>query len=295
MPASRQPAPEKRTKAESPQRKNDARKKAEELAFLQDPGPFDVIGDVHGCLSELLLLMSALGYRVARQAGDFKVTPPDGRKLAFVGDLANRGPATPGVLRLVIGMVRADQAICVPGNQDVALAGALKGRNSKITQGVMRSIEQLEAEAEVFRAEVAEFLDGRAGHYVLDGGNLVVAHAGLKERLHGSGSAKARKFALSGQATGKIDAFGLPVRYNWSADYRGKALVVFGHTPVVTPVWLNNTVNIDTGCVYGGHLTALRYPERETISVPARAVYYPSRKRFLPNSALAGSRNPVNG
>jgi protein phosphatase len=263
------------------------RKKAEELAFFEEPGPFDVIGDVHGCLGELLLLMSALGYRVSRQAGDFEVTPPESRKMAFVGDLANRGPATPAVLRLVMGMVRAGQAVCAPGNQDVVLAKALKGCEVKVTAGVVRSLEQLEAETVEFRAETAEFLNGRAGHYVLDGGNLVIAHAGLKERMHGSGSAKARKFAISGQNTGKTDEFGVPVRYNWSADYRGKALVVFGHTPVAEPVWLNNTVNIDTGCVYGGHLTALRYPERQTVSIPAKAVYYPSRKRFLPNRMLA--------
>ncbi len=292
MPLSAKGAPEPPKKAGKARRKSSARRQAEELSLVHEHGPFDVIGDVHGCLSELLLLMSALGYRVSRRAGEFAVTPPSGRKLAFVGDLANRGPATPGVLRLVIGMVRAGQAVCVPGNQDVVLARALQGRELKVTQGVMRSIEQLSAEPEEFRAEVAEFLDGRAGHYVLDNGNLLIAHAGLKERLHGSGSAKARKFALSGQNTGKTDQFGAPVRYNWSADYRGKALVVYGHTPVEQPAWLNNTVNIDTGCVYGGHLTALRYPERETVSIPARAVYYPSRKRFLPNRGSRRAETP---
>ena len=79
----------------------------------------------------------------------------------------------------------------------------------------------------------------------------------------------------------------MPVRYNWSADYRGKALVVYGHTPVPEPLWLNGTVNIDTGCVFGGKLTALRYPEREVVSVPAKATYYESRKPFLPNEELA--------
>jgi protein phosphatase len=277
--------PKKTSRARS---KSPSRKKAEELAFLQEHGPFDVLGDVHGCLAELLELMMALGYRVTWHTSCFAVTPPKGRKLAFVGDLANRGPATPEVLRLVMSMVRAGQAVCAPGNQDVVLARALKGGEVKVTAGVVRSLEQLEAEPVEFRAETAEFLDGRAGHYVLDGGNLVIAHAGLQERMHGSASAKARKFAVNGQTTGKTDEFGLPVRYNWSADYRGKALVVFGHTPVAEPVWLNNTVNIDTGCVYGGYLTALRYPERETVSVPAQAVYYPSRKRFLPNKILAG-------
>jgi protein phosphatase len=268
-----------------PQKKLDPME-AEELLFAKVRGPFDIIGDVHGCCDELLDLMTALGYQVERQTGGFAVTPPEGRKLAFAGDLANRGPATPDVLRLVMGMVRAGQAYCVPGNQDVRLARVLQGRDAQRTKGVERSLEQLEREPEEFRAEVAKFLDGLASHYVLDDGNLVIAHAGLKERMHGSASAKARKFALRGQNTGKTDEFGLPVRYNWASDYRGKALVVYGHTPVAEPLWLNNTVNIDTGCVYGGYLTALRYPERETVLVPAKAIYCPSRKRFLPNKAL---------
>ncbi|MGA2672067.1 MAG: metallophosphoesterase [Terracidiphilus sp.] len=248
---------------------------------------FDIVGDVHGCLEELLQLMTALGYGVERLARDFLVTPPEGRKLAFVGDLVNRGPATPAVLRLVMTMERAGLALCAPGNQDVMLARALQGRSVNASLGLARALVQLDREPEEFRVEVEEFFERLAGHYVLDGGNLVIAHAGLKERMQGSASAKARNFALTGQTTGKKDEYGLPVRYNWAADYRGKALVVFGHTPVPKPKWLNNTVNIDTGCVYGGHLTALRYPEREIVSVPARAVYSESRKRFLPNPALA--------
>ncbi|MGA8739552.1 MAG: polynucleotide kinase-phosphatase, partial [Terracidiphilus sp.] len=120
-----------------------------------------------------------------------------------------------------------------------------------------------------------------------DDGKLVVAHAGMKESMQGRGSAKVRDFALYGETTGETDDFGLPVRYNWSADYRGKALVVYGHTPVPEPLWLNGTVNIDTGCVFGGRLTALRYPEREIVAVPAKATYYESRKPFLPNEELA--------
>ena len=51
-------------------------------------------------------------------------------------------------------------------------------------------------------------------------------------------------------------------------------MVVYGHTPVPEAVWVNGTINIDTGCVFGGRLTALRYPERELVSVPARETYY---------------------
>jgi protein phosphatase len=250
-------------------------------------GPFDIIGDVHGCLDELLELMALLGYQVERSDKEFVITPPDGRKLAFVGDLVDRGPATPGVLRLVMTMVRAGQAFCVPGNHDVKLVRALKGRDVQITHGLAESLEQLQGETAEFRVEAAKFLDGLVSHYVFDDGKLVIAHAGLKESMQGRGSGKVREFALYGETTGETDDFGLPVRYNWSADYRGKAQVVYGHTPVPEPVWLNNTVNIDTGCVYGGRLTAMRYPEREVVSVPAKATYYQSRKPFLPNEELA--------
>ena len=250
-------------------------------------GPFDIIGDVHGCLDELLDLMRALGYQVERQGEGFAVVPPDGRRLVFVGDLVDRGPATPDVLRLVMGMVSAGQAICVPGNHDMKLMKALKGRDVKHTHGLAESLTQVGKESEEFRKETVKFLDELVSHYVFDDGLLVVAHAGLKESMQGRGSGKVRDFALYGETTGETDEFGLPVRYNWSADYRGKALVVYGHTPVADPLWLNNTVNIDTGCVFGGRLTALRYPEREVVAIPAKATYYESRKPFLPVDELA--------
>ena len=250
-------------------------------------GPFDIVGDVHGCLDELLELMATLGYEVDRQDAAFSVVPPDGRKLVFVGDLVDRGPATPDVLRLAMTMVDAGQAFCVPGNHDMKLMKALKGRDVQLTHGLAESLQQLEKEPAEFRAQASKFLDDLVSHYVFDDGKLVVAHAGMKESMQGRGSAKVRDFALYGETTGETDDFGLPVRYNWSADYRGKALVVYGHTPVPEPLWLNGTVNIDTGCVFGGRLTALRYPEREIVSVPAKATYYESRKPFLPNEELA--------
>src|SRR5205807_1302835 len=95
----------------------------------------------------------------------------------------------------------------------------------------------------------------------------------MKEEMQGRGSGKVRDFALYGETTGETDEFGLPIRYNWAAEYRGRAMVVYGHTPVPQPDWLNRTINIDTGCVFGGSLTALRYPEKELMSVTARATY----------------------
>jgi polynucleotide kinase-phosphatase len=241
-------------------------------------GPFDIIGDVHGCFDELLDLLKQLGYSVEAQAnGDeapgYLVKPPEGRKAVFLGDLVDRGPKIPDVLRLAMSMVEAGTALCVPGNHDIKLMRKLRGKDVQITHGLADSLAQLDRETPELRAKVAEFLDDLVSHYVLDDGKLVVAHAGMREEMQGRGSGKVREFALYGETTGETDEFGLPVRYNWAAEYRGRATVVYGHTPVPQPDWLNRTINIDTGCVFGGSLTALRYPEKELVSVPTRATY----------------------
>lgn len=244
-------------------------------------GPFDIIGDVHGCFDELVNLLEELDYTVTTQDDSYHVQPPDERKAVFVGDLVDRGPKTPDVLRLVMGMVEADTAICVPGNHDVKLQRALRGNKVQIAHGLAESLEQLEAESPEFREQVAEFIFKRTSHYILDDGKLVVAHAGMKEDLQGRASSAVRDFALYGETTGETDEFGLPVRYNWASEYRGEAMVIYGHTPVPEPEWLNRTINIDTGCVFGGELTALRYPELELVSVPAEQMYAEPARPFL--------------
>ncbi len=250
-------------------------------------GPFDIIGDVHGCHEELLELLGRLGYSVAQSAAGVVVTPPPGRKAVFLGDLVDRGPGVVPVLRLVMSMVAGGTALCVPGNHEVKLMRQLRGRAVQITHGLAESLAQLEAETPEFRQQVAEFIDGLVSHYVLDSGRLVVAHAGLKETMQGRGSGQVREFALYGETTGETDEFGLPVRYNWAAEYRGRALVVYGHTPVPEPEWLSRTINLDTGCVFGGKLTSLRYPEKELVSAPARQTYCQPAKPFLPPETTA--------
>ncbi|HEV3469678.1 MAG TPA: polynucleotide kinase-phosphatase [Pyrinomonadaceae bacterium] len=255
-------------------------------------GPFDMIGDVHGCFDELSALLGRLGYEVAPAdegpgSFGFRVRHPEGRRAVFLGDLVDRGPKTPEVLRLVMSMAAGGAALCVPGNHDIKLMRKLRGRDVRITHGLAESLEQLEREPPEFKEQVAAFVDKLVSHYVLDDGRLVVAHAGLKEALQGRGSGAVRDFALFGETTGETDEFGLPVRYNWAAEYRGRAVVVYGHTPVPEPEWLNRTVNIDTGCVFGGKLTALRYPEGEFVSVPAARTYYESARPFLPGEEKA--------
>ncbi len=244
------------------------------------PGPFDIIGDVHGCSEELVDLLVRLGYE---STGDVPLVAPielapalehpEGRRLVFLGDLVDRGPDIAGVLRLVMRLVDDDRALCVAGNHDDKLRRALLGRPVQVKHGLWQSLEQLDAQPRSFRGDVLRFLEALPGHHVLDGGKLVVAHAGLPERHHGSASARARDFALYGAVGSGSDIYGLPVRLDWTADFRGEATVVYGHTPVLVPEWRGSTIDIDTGCIFGGTLTALRYPERALISVRARREY----------------------
>jgi protein phosphatase len=256
-------------------------------------GPFDIIGDIHGCFDEMTALLQQLSYTVEPDGADYRVTPPDGRKAVFVGDLVDRGPRITEVLRLVMGMVKAGTAFCVPGNHDVKLMRKLRGKDVKISHGLADSLAQLEPETLEFKRQIADFIDDLVSHYVFDEGRLVVAHAGLKEEMQGRGSGAVRSFALFGETTGETDDYGLPVRYNWAAEYRGKAMVVYGHTPVAEPEWLNRTIDIDTGCVFGGKLTALRYPDKELVSIPAIRKYYAPSKPFLQDGAANPSVAPL--
>lgn len=247
-------------------------------------GPFDIVGDVHGCRAELESLLTSLGWRLDRDehGNACGATHPEGRTAVFVGDLVDRGPDSPGVLRLVMGMVAAGTALCVCGNHEQKLVRKLSGRDVTVNHGLETTLAQLESLDPPAVERIRAFCDGLVSHYVLDGGRLVVAHAGLKEEYQGRSSGRVRAFCLYGETTGETDEYGLPIRYPWANDYRGAATVVYGHTPVPEPEWLNKTLCVDTGCVFGGTLTALRYPERELVSVPAQQVWYEPVRPLAP-------------
>ena len=253
-----------------------------------EQGPFDIIGDVHGCFDELRALLKELGYSIRKTSKEaiysYTVKAPEGRKAIFVGDLVDRGPKNPEVLRLVMSMVKNETAICVPGNHDTKLLKKLSGKNVKLRHGLAETMEQLEGESDEFIQAVKDFLKSLISHYVLMNGQLVVAHAGLREEMQGRASGAVRSFCLYGETTGEIDEFGLPVRHNWAKEYNGKATVVYGHTPIPEPEWLNNTLNVDTGCVFGGKLTAVRFPEREIVSIPAKKVYCEPVRPLIPDT-----------
>lgn len=234
--------------------------------FLNAHGPFDIVGDVHGCHAELLALLEKLGWHVP---GDGTPVPPEGRRAVFLGDLCDRGPEIVRTLRLVMGMVAAGHAMCILGNHDEKLMRLLMGRNVTVNHGLERSAAELEGESPEFRASLLEFLRSLPHHLILDGGRLVAAHAGLPEALHGRDVPAARAFCLHGASTGRMDADGLPIRLDWAADYRGAAAVLHGHVPVAAPEWRNGVLDLDLGCVFGGALAACRWPEREIVSVPS--------------------------
>ncbi len=241
---------------------------------MHEHGPFDIIGDVHGCFDELQTLLEKLGYRLSQSQGRYHLEHPQNRKVIFLGDLVDRGPNTPDVLRLVMDARDEGTALAVMGNHESKLLKKLKGNDVLLQHGLQQTLEQLEGESPDFTQRVRHFLDSLLSHYVLDQGRLVVAHAELPESMHGRGSSRVRDFALYGETTGERDEFGLPIRYNWASDYRGQAFVIYGHTPVLYSQWLNRTLNIDTGCVFGGKLTAFRYPENEWSDVQAFKTYY---------------------
>ncbi len=247
-------------------------------------GPFDVIGDVHGCADELMELMRRLGYEVDLDgSGDRRrahVSAPAGRRAVFVGDLVDRGPNSPDVLRIVMAMAESGHGLAVPGNHDVKFVRWLEGRNVKLSHGLEATARQLEGASAGFRARLLEFLSPLPIYVWLDGGALVVTHAGLKEDMIGRDSGEIRSFCLFGDTSGETDEHGLPVRYHWAAGYRGQPAIVYGHTPVPEAEWVNNTLCVDTGCCFGGRLTALRWPERDIVSVPARETYTPTRRPF---------------
>lgn len=253
------------------------------LEFARDGGPFDIIGDVHGCATELVRLLRRLGYRRPSPRRAFR--HPGGRRAVFLGDLVDRGPGVVRAMRIAMRMVAERSALSVPGNHEVTVVRALETGARGGSAGTLKTIRQIRALPAAARrrfvARFREFVAGLPPHLVLDRGRLAVAHAGIRSEHLGSDSAEGRRFAIHGQTTGETDRYGLPVRVNWAADYSGKPLVVYGHTPVGRPEWIGRTVNIDTGCVYGGSLTALRYPEMKLVSVKAARAYYRPR-RSLP-------------
>ncbi|MCA0989989.1 bis(5'-nucleosyl)-tetraphosphatase PrpE [Pseudalkalibacillus hwajinpoensis] len=234
---------------------------------------FDIISDIHGCYDELKTLTIRLGY----DWGSGVPVHPDGRKLVFPGDITDRGNDSLAVVKVVSQLVTSGQAFYCPGNHCNKFYRYLIGRNVQQTHGLETTVAELNALPPRDRTMMKELfiaLYENAPLYLsLDDGELIAAHAGIPEKYIGQVGKKVKTFVLYGDITGESHPNGMPIRKDWASQYEGGALIVYGHTPVLEPRWVNHTVNIDTGCVFGGKLTALSYPELKTTSVPSSMPY----------------------
>jgi protein phosphatase len=242
----------------------------------------DIIGDIHGCYAEFQQLTIQLGY-------DWESgipIHPEGRMLAFVGDLTDRGPESLKVAGIVWELVmKSKTGYYVPGNHCNKLYRYLLGNKVQTTHGLETTVaEYLSLDSNqknAFRQSFLELYDSSPLYHVLDQGRLIIAHAGIREDYIGKNNSKVKTFVLYGDITGQTNPDGTPVRRDWAKNYNGKAVIVYGHTPVKEPRVVNNTYNIDTGVVFGGRLTALKYPEMELVSVPSSMPYVPEKFREI--------------
>lgn len=241
---------------------------------IHDSGPFDIISDIHGCMSELEMLLYKLGYQ--KQSSSY--IHPDKRKVIFAGDIVDRGPRIIDTVRTVIDMTASGSAYYVPGNHCNKFYRYLNGRKVQIKNGLEKSVAEFDMldkhSSDRLKKGFIRLYETAPIYLILDEGRLVVAHAGIKESMIGNMSKEITDFVLYGDVSGELDEEGFPLRKDWASLYSGSALIVYGHTPVLEPVFVNNTINIDQGASIGGGLTALRYPEKEVVSVKSLDTYY---------------------
>ncbi|GGH83965.1 diadenosine tetraphosphatase ApaH/serine/threonine PP2A family protein phosphatase [Pullulanibacillus pueri] len=235
---------------------------------------YDCIGDVHGCYEECVQLLTALGYEWEMELPRH----PKGRLPVFVGDITDRGPASVKMIQLVTRLVEAKLGLYVPGNHCDKLYRYMLGRNVQIKHGLETTVAELDAlerrEYKRISHAFKTLYETSPLYLMLDEGKLIVAHAGIKERDIGKPMNKRIKtFVLYGDITGDTDFEGRPIRLDWAKKYHGESWIVYGHTPVHEPRIAFHSINIDTGCVFGGKLTAWRYPEMEIVSVPSTQPY----------------------
>ncbi|GKV54800.1 bis(5'-nucleosyl)-tetraphosphatase PrpE [asymmetrical] [Sporosarcina sp. NCCP-2222] len=239
---------------------------------------YDIIGDIHGCFAELIELITSLGYTIKNGLPIHS----EGRQLAFVGDATDRGPDSLQTMQLLFSMQEAGILLYAPGNHCNKLYRYAKGNKVQQTHGLETTVAELDSlptnKKEEFLLRYQSFYENLPLYVSLENGKLIIAHAGIPKRMIGVPVSKSiRTFVLYGDISGKTLPDGRPERRDWAKHYDGDPFIVYGHTPVPVARFVKNTVNIDTGCVFGGKLSALRYPEMEIRSVPSRQPFQPDR------------------
>ena len=265
-----------------------------------DQPPFDIIGDVHGCVDELRALLGQLGY----ESAGVGYTHPLGRRVVFVGDLIDRGPGSVAVLEIALAMQASGVALSALGNHDARFLRWLSGRKVRTTFGLAQTIAELDAlpagARDGLQRRIQRLFNETPGYLILDGGRLVVTHGGILDRMIGAWDGETASMCLYGDVEGYTRS-GKPIRRDWAshrnipeptkehkeykeykasdrvaADETGEQIapyIVYGHNVVPALRWVNRTLDLDTGCVYGGHLSALQYPELAWLQVPALREY----------------------
>lgn len=240
----------------------------------------DIIGDVHGCFDEMIQILEKLGYE---QNHEKYFIHPEGRKFLSLGDVMSRGPKSLETMQFFLRHVNQDLAYMIDSNHGWKIARWLDGRKVTLNHGdelVEEEIKQFqeqygEEQTVELKKELKKFLLNAPSHYVLTKNGvptLVCTHAGIKDEFIGKQSYDVSDFCRYGDTDGFDDA-GKPIRKDWSIHHKASTLIIWGHDPKPKPLIINNTINIDQGVVFGGELTALRYPEKEFVSVKAKKDY----------------------
>ena len=255
----------------------------------------DIIGDIHGCFDQFSELLALLGY--VEQNGLYK--HPTGRKIVSVGDITSRGPKSIAALKFFIKHQAAGLSYMTDSNHGWKIARWLDGRKVQLTHGddaVATEFAAYEAAhgakaTEQLRQESKKLLLEAPSHYILtlNGEEVgVVTHAGIKDQYIGQDNGKIRSFTRYGDVRGFDEITGRPIRYDWFLQHKSKHTIIWGHDPKIEPLFTHNTVNIDQGCVFGGKLTALRFPEMTTISVEGDIDY-----SYNPDNPIALQRKQL--
>ncbi|MBM7647526.1 protein phosphatase [Bacillus ectoiniformans] len=241
----------------------------------------DVIGDIHGCLEEFKQLTKKLGYNwdsgLPLHSGD--------RLLGFVGDLTDRGPASVKVIEVVHDLWERQLAYYAPGNHCNKLYRWFLGNKVQVSHGLETTVAELEElsnrDFNRVKKKFMTLYEQSPLYHVLDEGHLIISHAGIREKDIGTYTSKVKTFVLYGDITGEKHPDGSPVRRDWAKHYKGEPWIIYGHTPVKDVRIIHHTANIDTGAVFGGQLTAYRYPEHEIVSVDSSMPYVAEKFRAI--------------
>ncbi|WP_342471744.1 AAA family ATPase [Metasolibacillus sp. FSL H7-0170] len=239
----------------------------------------DIIGDIHGCYDEMMALIKKLGY--IEENGLYK--HPEGRKLISVGDIMSRGPKSLATMQFWLRQIESGLSYMTDSNHGWKIARWLDGKSVQLAHGdemveqEMQHFEQQHGANDTaqLKERLAKMLLHAPSHYIIleNGiGKAIVTHAGIKDHYIGKNSPRIRDFCRYGDVIGTSDT-GRPIRADWYTNHQTSELIIWGHEPKLKPLKINNTINIDQGVVFGGQLTALRYPEGTLEAVDAYENY----------------------